>query len=229
MSCYKKIIAIVFLVFVFVLNLLSEQITNGIISKTYYPYRGVVVVLDSGHGGKDDGARYGNVKEQDLNLSIVKKIKTQLEGLGMKVILTREDHHDLAGDMAKNRKKEDMKKRMAIINDKKVDFFISVHMNAYADKSVQGMQIFYPEGDHDSLQFASDIQTSLADVVDKQMEIKEGDYYLLNHADTIGILLECGFLSNENERMLLVQEKYQEEFAKGVKDGIVLFMQRLYD
>ena len=29
---------------------------------------GVVVVLDAGHGGKDDGARCENEKEQDFNL-----------------------------------------------------------------------------------------------------------------------------------------------------------------
>ena len=42
---------------------------------------GVVVVLDAGHGGKDDGARCENEKEQDINLSIVKKLQKQLETL----------------------------------------------------------------------------------------------------------------------------------------------------
>ena len=46
---------------------------------------GVVVVLDAGHGGKDDGARCENEKEQDINLSIVKKLQKQLQTKGAEI------------------------------------------------------------------------------------------------------------------------------------------------
>lgn len=229
MSNRAKILLSVFTGLLFILNVMSETITNGIISKAYYPYKGVVVVLDSGHGGKDDGARNSGVKEQDLNLEITLKLKEQLEGLGMKVILTREDGNDLASADASNRKKEDMLNRVNIINKKKVDFFISVHMNAYADSSVKGSQIFYDKGDEDSHLFASKIQEQIVKVTNSKMEVKTGDYYILKNSNKIGILLECGFISNAEDRENLSDSAYQEELCKAIKQGMMDFLKEVYE
>lgn len=229
MSNRAKILLSVFTGLLFILNVMSETITNGIISKAYYPYKGVVVVLDSGHGGKDDGARNSGVKEQDLNLEITLKLKEQLEGLGMKVILTREDGNDLASADASNRKKEDMLNRVNIINQKKVDFFISVHMNAYADSSVKGSQIFYDKGDEDSHLFASKIQEQIVKVTNSKMEVKTGDYYILKNSNKIGILLECGFISNAEDRENLSDSAYQEELCKAIKQGMMDFLKEVYE
>lgn len=208
---------------------MSETITNGIISKAYRPYKGVVMVLDSGHGGKDDGARNQGIKEQELNLQITLKLKEQLEALGMKVILTREDENDLASLSASNRKKEDMEKRVAIINQKNVDFFISIHMNAYADTSVKGSQIFYNQGDENSHVFASAIQEEIVKVSESKMEIKTGDYYILKNSNKIGILLECGFISNEEDRNKLTNEEYQKDLCQSIKQGIMNFLKDVYE
>lgn len=229
MSNRAKILLSVFTGLLLILNVMSETITNGIISKAYYPYKGVVVVLDSGHGGKDDGARNSGVKEQDLNLEITLKLKEQLEGLGMKVILTREDGNDLASADANNRKKEDMLNRVNIINQKKVDFFISVHMNAYADSSVKGSQIFYDKGDEDSHLFASKIQEQIVKVTNSKMEVKTGDYYILKNSNKIGILLECGFISNAEDRENLSDSAYQEELCKAIKQGMMDFLKEVYE
>lgn len=229
MSNRAKILLSVFTGLLIILNVMSETITNGIISKAYHPYKGIVVVLDSGHGGKDDGARNSGVKEQDLNLKITLKLKEQLEGLGMKVILTREDGNDLASADASNRKKEDMLNRVNIINQKKVDFFISVHMNAYADSTVKGSQIFYDKGDEDSHLFASKIQEQIVKVTNSKMEVKTGDYYILKNSNKIGILLECGFISNAEDRENLSDSAYQEELCKAIKQGMMDFLKEVYE
>lgn len=229
MSNRQKILISIFAMLLFVLNIMGETITNGIISKAYRPYKGIVVVLDSGHGGKDDGARSHGVKEQELNLAITLKLKEQLEELGIKVILTRKDEKDLASANAENRKREDMKKRVEIINQPKVDFFISIHMNAYADTSVQGSQIFYDRNDEDSHLFAAAIQEEIVKVSKSKMEIKTGDYYILKNSDKIGILLECGFISNASDRAKLTDEKYQKELSKAIKAGIMNFLKAVYE
>lgn len=229
MNKRQRVLILVFLVFFFALTVMGEQITNGIINHAYKPYKGVVVALDAGHGGKDDGARREGVKEQELNLAITKKLKEALETLGMKVILTRQDENDLAGQDVKNRKRADMKARTDIINQKKVDFFISIHMNAYADNSVQGSQIFYDKKDEDSYLFASFIQEATKKVTKTKMEVKTGDYYILKNSNKIGILLECGFLSNAHERSLLQDEKYQNKFVNAIKIGIMDFMEEVYE
>jgi len=61
------------------------------------------------------------------------------------------------------------------------------------------------------------------------MEIKTGDYYILNKTDKIGILLECGFLSNREDRLNFTNENYQKQFVKEVKRGILQFMKAVYE
>lgn len=229
MSNRQKILVSIFIALILILNIMGETITNGIISKAYRPYKGIVIVLDSGHGGKDDGARNQGVIEQQLNLQITLKLKEQLEALGMKVILTREDENDLASLNATNRKREDMERRIEIINQHKVDFFISIHMNAYADTSVKGSQIFYNREDEDSHVFASAIQEEIVKVSDSKMEIKTGDYYILKNSNKIGILLECGFISNAEDRSKLTDEKYQIAFCRSIKQGIMNFLKEVYE
>lgn len=229
MSNRQKVLVGILVVLLFGMNIMAETITNGIISQAYQPYKGVVVVLDSGHGGKDDGARNNGVKEQDLNLAITLKLKAELEKLGIKVILTRADENDLASENASNRKREDMKKRVDIINEEHVDFFISIHMNAYADTSVKGSQIFYKAKDNDSHLFASKIQEELVKVTKSKMEVKTGDYYILKNSNKMGILLECGFISNAEERSNLVEEEYQQDLCKAIKLGVMNFLQEVYE
>ncbi|NBL00026.1 MAG: N-acetylmuramoyl-L-alanine amidase [Erysipelotrichia bacterium] len=229
MSNKQKLLIAMFVILLFAMNVMSETMTNGIILNAYKPYKGVVIALDSGHGGKDDGARKNGLKEQDLNLIFTRKLKEQLEMLGIKVILTRTDENDLASLHATNRKQEDMKKRIDIINQKKVDFFISIHMNAYADTSVKGSQLFYCPQDEDSHLFASYIQEAITPISHSKMEIKTGNYYILKNSHKIGVLLECGFISNVEEAKRLSNEKYQDEFVKGIKTGIMNFLSNVYE
>ena len=67
--------------------------------------------LQSAHGGKDDGARSNEAKEQEINLKIAQKLKKLLEEGGAHVTMTRDGAYDLASEGASNRKREDMKKR----------------------------------------------------------------------------------------------------------------------
>ena len=92
---------------------------------------GVEIVLDPGHGGKDDGARSNEAKEQEINLKIAQKLKKLLEEGGAHVTMTRDGAYDLASEGASNRKREDMKKRIELINQDKTDLFMSIHLNSY--------------------------------------------------------------------------------------------------
>ena len=173
------------------------------------------------HGGKDDGARCENEKEQDINLSIVKKLQKQLQTKGAEVILTRDGKYDLASANASNRKREDMKKRMEIINADKVDVFLSVHLNSYPNNSVHGAQAFYQKGNAVSETFAKLIQKHFKVLTQTKMSAKPGDYYLLNNAKKIGSLVECGFLSNPEDRSNLKSPSYQEKVAQCLCNSIV--------
>lgn len=189
--------------------------------------QGITIVLDAGHGGKDNGAMVEGINEQDINLSIVEKTKAELEKKGAVVVLTRDGSYDLASPNATNRKREDMKKRMDMINQEKIDLFISVHLNSYPNTNVQGAQVFYQKGNPVSETLAKLIQNRFKKETDSKMSVKTGDYYLLNNTHKIGALVECGFLSNSHDRELLIQDQYQSKIASILCEGIEDFFKLL--
>lgn len=193
-------------------------------TKEYAPLSGVSIVLDAGHGGKDQGAQVENVKEQEINLLITQKLKAKLEGGGASVTLTRDGAYDLASEGASNRKKEDMKNRAAIINQKESDIFISIHLNSYPNTSIQGAHAFYRKGDPASEQLAQILQSHFNLLTGLDKDAKAGDYYLLNQTEIPGVLVECGFVSNAEERSKLVTDAYQEQIADVLYEGVLEYL-----
>ena len=188
------------------------------------PLSGVVIVVDPGHGGKDDGARAEGVKEQDINLAISMKLKSALETQGAKVILTRDGAYDLASEGAKNRKKEDMRKRADIINAEPVDLFMLVHLNAYANTSIHGAHAFYRKDDVASIELAEEIQKEFNALTGVEKEKKSGDYFILNETNRPGVLVECGFLSNADDREKLCDKGYQTKLADAITRSILSYL-----
>lgn len=191
---------------------------------SYAPLQGVVIVVDPGHGGKDDGARADGIKEQEINLAISLKLKTALEAQGASVKLTRDGAYDLASDGAANRKREDMKQRVAMINDEKSDLFISVHLNSYPNVAVHGAHAFYQKENASSKAFAQIVQNHFNALTKDEKESKVGDYYILNNSERPGILVECGFLSNQEDRSKLVSEDYQQQLANVLCESVLEYL-----
>lgn len=92
------------------------------------------IVLDAGHGGKDQGAYYYNTKEKDLNIAIIEKLSNILKNLGAEIIFTRKPNNDVFVEL---------KDRANIANSNSADMFISVHNNASASAKVNGTEVYY--------------------------------------------------------------------------------------
>lgn len=206
--------------------LISEHFIYAIKDAIYAPLSGTVLVLDAGHGGKDEGAIVEGVTEKGINLAIVMKLQKLFEDAGAKVVLTRVDENDLSSSTASNHKREDMKNRISIINDEKNDLLLSIHLNSYSNTSVKGAQTFYMKGNAASELLARCIQVQFLEIESK-MEPKPGDYYLLNNSRIPAVLVECGFLSNPEEREKLQQEEYQDKIANLIFAGTLNYFKEL--
>lgn len=209
------------------LNLNSSYFIEAMRKLAYKPLAGAVIVLDAGHGGRDDGARADKVKEQEINLLITKKCQKLFEAAGAEVILTRKDDKDLSSEYAKNHKQEDMKNRIQIINEEKSDLMISIHLNSYGNTSVHGAQSFYMKDHVASLELANSIQSYFRSELTSKMLPKPGDYYLLNYAKIPSVLLECGFLSNPQEREKLKDDQYQDKIAQAIFAGVIDYFEKM--
>lgn len=208
---YKKVIILMILV--------SIGMMYEIHSKEQKIYEKYVVVIDPGHGGMDQGASRDMVYEEDLNFQVALYLKQFLESQDITVIMTRTTDKDLASDTSENRKREDLKHRVEIMNTG--DVFVSIHMNI-AESSVVGSQVFSSDKE-ESIVLADIIQTKLKKINQSKFISRIGDYYILNESSTIGVIVECGFLSNNDERNKLQQPKYQEKLAYAICAGILEF------
>ena len=170
------------------------------------------------HGGIDPGATYKDIYEKDINLSIALKLKKELENNGAIVYLTRYDDIDLSIS-TNNHKKSDLNNRVRAINNSNADLFISIHLNSYGS-SWHGVQIFYDDNNSTNEVLASIMDKNIKNLNGNRTYKKKNNLYLLKNIKIPGILVEVGFLSNENERYLLTNSKYQEKVSKSLCNGI---------
>lgn len=183
------------------------------------------IVIDAGHGGRDNGCSGSNgSKESEINLDISKKLQVYLQSLGVRVVMTRYDGNGLYEADADNYKQSDMEKRIEIINEASPDMVISIHQNSYSDKSQKGAQVFYREGDELSFDFASSVQSQLlSQLPSARKEANAGDYYILNECGLPAIIVECGYLTNAEEEQLLISDDYQSKVAYSIMCGVVKY------
>lgn len=191
------------------------------------PLSGKVIVLDPGHGGPDGGAAIGGVLEKDISLSVSNMIRDYLQEQGALVLMTREKDVDLAGDVQgyRARKREDLTQRVKLINDSQADMYLSIHLNAFPSSESSGAQTFYTLRYKENKELAKFIQAELRDNLENtRREAKAIDHvYVMKYAEKPGALVEIGFLSNAQERELLVDATYQDKIAVSVYEGIMRY------
>lgn len=186
------------------------------------------VVIDAGHGGIDPGKiGINDVAEKDINLSIAQKVKKYLEFSDVKVVMTRETDKGLNDPDASNKKVQDMKRRLALIEETAPALAVSIHQNSYPEEYVHGAQIFYYAGSQEGKVLAELLQAQFLDKVDpdNNRQIKPNDsYYLLKKTSVPIVIAECGFLSNWTEAEKLCSEDYQEKIAWAICVGILQYL-----
>lgn len=219
MITIKKLIKLTLLLQLFLIIIISIFNVNA--SNLTFPLLGKTIYLDAGHGGVDNGATVNNVHEKDLNLQIVYKLKETLTSAGATVLLTRKDDNDISNPNALYRKKSDFDNRIKLINNSNADLYISIHQNIYQNKKYSGPQVFYVK---DNQKLAEIIQNTLNKYLNTKRKVKTiNNTYMYKLLKKKGILIECGFISNDNERYKLKTEEYQLKLSKIITEGIITY------
>lgn len=221
--CLCAVLIIVQILFPTFQNKLSVQ------SNSCLPSSFPIIIIDPGHGGKDPG-KVGTkgTLEKDINLEIALYLKEILENQDIEVILTRDSDTDLS-ITSSNRKLSDMKERLALIQESNAVLVVSIHQNSYTSPEIYGAQCFYHTNSAEGEQLASIIQKQIITSTNqtKIREIKgNNDYYLLKHSPLPTVIVECGFLSNQEEEKLLLTEEYQRKMAWAIHLGVLQYLNR---
>ena len=186
------------------------------------------VVVDAGHGGDDPGKiGINGAPEKDINLQIAQKLKKYLEAEDVEVVLTRETEDGLYDANASNKKVQDMKRRIEIIEKTDPVLTVSIHQNSYPEEYVHGAQVFYYTDSKEGEKLALCMQAALVAGLDPANHRKaKGNktYYMLKKTDAVLVICECGFLSNPEEEALLNTKEYQKKVADALCDGVLTYL-----
>jgi N-acetylmuramoyl-L-alanine amidase len=193
-----------------------------------------VVIIDAGHGGEDPGAvsDYNQIKEKDINLHIALRVKELLEAESYKVIMTRDEdilqYRDNTKGYTKKRM-QDLTRRKKVMDEESADIVVSIHLNKFGQTQYHGAQAFFPPKPQASKKLADLIQKSLRETVDPENKrealVKNTQEIILRNAKKPTVIVECGFLSNQEEEQKLASKEYQEKLAQAIKNGISKYYQ----
>src|SRR3954447_24342496 len=193
------------------------------------------VVIDAGHGGKDSGAMRNGVMEKDLTLDVAFRLQRRLQASALATIMTRsgDESISLAG-------------RATAANRENDCIFVSIHFDEGTRAAATGMQTFYAahqiqnsswptwlpflhaiSGDAPNLKsqsLAGFVQDSL---VAKTQAFNRGtkaeQFYVVSNVRHPAVLIEGGFLTNDDEINRLATENYREQLAGAIAEGIVRY------
>ncbi|MBA5851729.1 N-acetylmuramoyl-L-alanine amidase CwlD [Clostridium sp. cel8] len=194
----------------------------------------ITILIDPGHGGMDGGAETKDgIIEKDINLKISMKLRDRLKKQGYKVFMTRNTDKGLYGSEGKIRKKkiEDLNNRVKLKKDTHCDMFVSIHLNMFPQSKYYGAQVWYSKND-ESKKLARIVQNNLIQDLDRNNNRREKAasnlYKILRENDTMpSIIVECGFLSNYEEKQKLISDSYQEKIAVSLSKSINEYYENL--
>jgi N-acetylmuramoyl-L-alanine amidase len=192
------------------------------------------IVLDPGHGGKDEGASGNGLQEKTLNLDVALRVEQILKPFGFPVVMTRRDDTFIP-----------LEERAAIANRIDNGIFVSIHFNHAKDRVSTGVETFYapakvpPDNSWTWVGFfnkpdappldngetlAGFIQAALVmrtDAVNRG--IKSRELYVVRHTRCPAVLVEGGFINNPMEAQLISNGDYRQRLASAIAEGIMSY------
>ena len=225
----KRIILMLSMVMVSVLafTFYKADLNTKTVETVSLPVTNKVIVIDAGHGIPDEGAESNNgTTEAQTNLKIALKLQNLLEQSGATVLLTRSDEnaiYDLDSETLREKKVSDIHNRVKIGNESSADIFVSIHLNKIPQEQYWGWQCFYNQNDKSKI-LAEKLQENLNEAIqkgNKRVPMKLDNVYIMKNVQIPISIVECGFLSNEEEEKLLLTDEYQEKLAWGIYNGIM--------
>ncbi len=168
------------------------------------------VVVDAGHGGKDNGAfrKYGGA-EKVATLDVARRVERKLRESQLKTVMTRDSDVFIELD-----------ERVRIENAQKNAVFVSIHFNDSSRRGIHGFETYYHSPT--SREMAERIQGQLLTIPNSvNRGVHFASYRVLRHAQIPAVLVECGFLSNRTEGGEARDSQYRDVLADKIAEAIV--------
>ena len=195
-----------------------------------------MVILDPGHGGRDEGTKWHGVTEKDLTLDVATRTERLLKQSGFRTELTRRSDCFVP-----------LPERARLGNSHRNSIFVSIHFNSETTATISGIETHFareksvPTPEWSWIGFFNQGQPSVADTSEslagaiqtslllrteaKNRGIHQNNFYVVHHTRGPAVLVEGGFISNAFEAQLLSTDTYRELLAQGISEGLLRFLQ----
>ncbi len=225
-----------------------QSIHDQTINQAHDP---IIIVIDPGHGGKDNGCNSHSHKEKSFTLPFAIRLGQDIQKLNehIQVIYTRSSDISLS-----------LNKRTEIANAVKADLFISIHANSIHDPSINGFETYvYGNSDPDqhlSAAIHADTETGYGDIADhilasmqstnhqvesislancitrnlegavnlKNRGVKQAQFRVLKNAQMPSVLLELGYLTNPDDERVLLSKEGQKVLSKNIAKSVMQYL-----
>ena len=225
----KESIISIILTAVLFFTILTVDKTRNVSSDKMIITNAPTIIIDAGHGGEDGGAVVQNdIVEKDINLAIAQKTNELLSLLGFQTYMVRDSDkliYDSDSKTQRQKKNSDLRNRLSLMNKFENCIYISIHQNKFDDDKVWGAQTFYSPNDENSPILAEFVQSSIISLIqpnNKRVIKKTGtNVFVIYNATKPAIMVECGFMSNNEELLKLKDNNYQNQMSFSISNGIL--------
>ena len=203
----------------------------------YQKYKGVSVCIDAGHGitkrsekepvsPNSETLKATNVNgaagEEEFNLAVALLVEEKLKSAGITTDMIRTTHECDKSNI----------ERAEQANNS--DYCIRIHADGNNDTSVNGISVLIPEKSYfDGVDFAEESKQMAECILAETVAVTgaknnglivRGDLTGFNWSKVPVILIECGFLSNPEEKSKLQTSEYQKKIAEGIANGFLNYI-----
>lgn len=186
---------------------------------------GPLIIIDPGHGGEDAGTESPfkpKYQEKSLTLATSRMVRELLLQMGYQVQMTRNSDIFIP-----------LKQRALIANEAGSALFVSIHYNSAPSKDANGIEVFYYLSEKDKAR--TDASKKLASTILAQVTkntraksrgVKTANFAVIRETNMPAILIEGGFLTNQEEMQKIKDPDYVKQLALGIARGVDLYAQK---
>jgi N-acetylmuramoyl-L-alanine amidase len=188
---------------------------TGSVSNNITSLFGKSLVLDPGHGGDDPGAMGYGLKEKEVVLDVGLKSREMMKNAGARIVMTRDKDVFIS-----------LTDRAKIGNNSSADSFISVHANSYTTSGPNGTETYWNDvyNSAQSQALAAEINSVLVQKLQTYNRgVKEADFYVIKYVKIPAVLVELGFISNQEDAQKLGSQTYRKLAAEAITQGTINF------
>lgn len=182
----------------------------------------IYIAIDNGHGKNTPGKRVpdDSMREWEFNYATAKYLRDELIYNNFKILMVSDTSEDTP-----------LKTRTDKANNAKVDFFVSIHANAYLGTwgDAHGIETFAHRNGTKGDAIAHLVQSELIKATDlTDRGVKYNNLHITRETNMPAILCECGFMDNKDEAKLLKSDSYRQLCAKAICKGICTYFKVTY-